>query len=265
MDHKTDVNDVKEGFIEIERKFIFDQDSEYKLLQNGAKLVEQLSFSDVYYDNQSHDLIVNNYWLRCRDGQWQLKCPPTDTQDLEYLCTLQYAEYDQPSDILKQVKYVLAKSHRLRESTSGGSTEQVKPDNLTTRFTSGDQLQESGVQSHTPLDEILKNDSGDNELKIFLRRNDFKPFANFRTKRTKYRVGDDITVDLDVADFGYSVGEIEVMVKTGQPREEAFKKINDFAQKLGVYGEENVPGKLVMYLEKHQLELYSLIKKTFKL
>ncbi|KAK2162194.1 hypothetical protein LSH36_102g07005 [Paralvinella palmiformis] len=236
MDQKSNADDVEEGAIEIEMKFVFDQKCEERLLQIGAALVRRLSFYDVYYDNRSHDLILNNYWLRCRDDQWELKCPPRDGLGVQCCHTLQYAEYDRPSDILTQVRNVLKESHRLGESASGGSTKQVRLVETPQNALSADQIQKPGDHLQDPSDEILMRDSGDGELQTFLRKNDFKPFASFRTERTKYRVGDDIIVDLDVADFGYSIGEIEVMVESGQQRDGAVKKINDFAQKLGKTG-----------------------------
>lgn len=56
--------------------------------------------------------------------------------------------------------------------------------------------------------------------------------ASFKTARTKYRI-DGVIVDLDIASFGYSVGEIEIVVSREEERPDAEKKLEILAKKLG--------------------------------
>lgn len=63
-------------------------------------------------------------------------------------------------------------------------------------------------------------------------------FAEYTTVRCSYAleyVGDDrrVRVDLDQADFGYCVGEIEVLVSEGDEMTSAMQSIEKTAQKLG--------------------------------
>ena len=61
---------------------------------------------------------------------------------------------------------------------------------------------------------------------------DLKCIAEFESFRTKYQCGS-YTIDLDRANFGYELGEIEVMCEDKSEIEEATKKIFDMAGKLG--------------------------------
>lgn len=59
-------------------------------------------------------------------------------------------------------------------------------------------------------------------------------FAEFTTTRQSFVLQEEgVRVDLDQADFGYSVGEIEVLVPEGGDVNSALDKIERTAQKLG--------------------------------
>jgi len=62
-----------------------------------------------------------------------------------------------------------------------------------------------------------------------LSREGIKPFCTFTTTRRKYKLGD-FTIDLDDMDFGYKIGEIELMVKDKSEMPQALKRILDFAK-----------------------------------
>ena len=59
-----------------------------------------------------------------------------------------------------------------------------------------------------------------------------KPIAKFESFRTKYRL-DLFTIDLDKTNFGYELGEIEIMCEKTSDMEQATGKIFDMANKLG--------------------------------
>lgn len=59
-----------------------------------------------------------------------------------------------------------------------------------------------------------------------------------------------LRVDLDSTDFGYAVGEVEVMVHEKAEVSAALEKIFSFSRLLGVAAQEKVPAKLLVYLQR---------------
>ena len=184
--------------IEVERKFVLGKDSDAKLQGQGAKLSKECSFTDVYYDTTDYRLTTSDHWLRKRDKQWQLKCPPEVRRGDER--STQYAEYDKEETILKALQVILDK-----ESPSATSPP------VSAASTSGcSNLQ--GLVQKAPLSE----------------------FAQYTTHRKTY-VLDGFTIDLDLTDFGFQVGEIEVVVADESRITEALCQIDELAVKLGRY------------------------------
>lgn len=58
--------------IEFERKVKLD-DNLNELLRGRGELFSQKEFTDVYFDNASHQLTVNSIWLRKRGEEWECK------------------------------------------------------------------------------------------------------------------------------------------------------------------------------------------------
>ncbi|KAG7488716.1 hypothetical protein MATL_G00036550 [Megalops atlanticus] len=63
-------------------------------------------------------------------------------------------------------------------------------------------------------------------------------------------------VDLDQADFGFCVGEIEVLVPDGKEVQSALKKIQRTAERLGLSGDRRIQGKMDAYLQRYCPEHY---------
>ena len=78
----------------------------------------------------------------------------------------------------------------------------------------------------------LLGDSGKKDLSQTLESLGCEVLAKYTTVRRTYSL-DDMTVDLDTTDFGYSVGEIEVMVDREEEMAHALMKVDQLAQKLG--------------------------------
>jgi adenylate cyclase class IV len=94
-------------------------------------------------------------------------------------------------------------------------------------------------------------------LKEDLLSNGFVPFASFTTTRKKYKRGD-FTIDLDIADFGYQVDEIELVVPDESKRNDAVEKIFSFARSLGL-PIVPVSGKVIEYIHRKNLEHYNTL------
>ncbi|XP_061877236.1 thiamine-triphosphatase isoform X3 [Entelurus aequoreus] len=68
---------------------------------------------------------------------------------------------------------------------------------------------------------------------------------------------DKFWVDLDEADFGYRVGEIEVLIPEGGDMRAALDKIERTAKKLGLTGDQRIDGKMSVYLKINHPEHYA--------
>ncbi len=86
--------------IEVEKKFILNA-AERAALIDGATPLGMKTFTDVYYDNADYDLTKKDWWLRSRDGRFELKIPADKVnRDVE---TNQYEELEQELDIKKRL------------------------------------------------------------------------------------------------------------------------------------------------------------------
>ncbi|XP_029422692.1 thiamine-triphosphatase isoform X2 [Nannospalax galili] len=88
--------------------------------------------------------------------------------------------------------------------------------------------------------------------------------ASFVTKRSSWKLvfsGAEeqeplLRVDLDTTDFGYAVGEVEVLVHEKAAVPAALEKIVSFSSKLGVPAQEKAPAKVQVYLQRFRPQDY---------
>uniref|UniRef100_A0A2K6ELI1 Thiamine-triphosphatase n=1 Tax=Propithecus coquereli TaxID=379532 RepID=A0A2K6ELI1_PROCO len=88
--------------------------------------------------------------------------------------------------------------------------------------------------------------------------------ASFVTNRSAWRLvllGTDeeewpLRVDLDTADFGYAVGEVEALVHEEAEVPAALEKIHKLSNMLGVPAQETAPAKLIVYLQRFRPQVY---------
>lgn len=70
-------------------------------------------------------------------------------------------------------------------------------------------------------------------------------------------------MDLDTADFGYAVGEVEVLVHKQAQVPAALEKINQLSSMLGVLAQESAPSKLIVYLQRFRPQDYQRLLEVY--
>ncbi|XP_056868256.1 thiamine-triphosphatase isoform X2 [Takifugu flavidus] len=206
--------------VEVERKFLWNADTLKTLEKIGGVAVTQCQFHDKYFDNPQFDLTLADTWLREREGRWELKCP-----------TL---------------------FERTAKTNVAGE--------LCTRYKEITNLSEI----HLKVKEVIKDyEDGERgpslqEEDAWLQRFQLVCFAEFTTIRRSFVLEEEgVRVDLDQADFGYSVGEIEVLVPEGGDVKSALGRIERIAQKLGLTGNQRIRGKMHVFLERNLPDHYA--------
>ena len=164
---------------------------------SSAVCVGQQQFLDQYFDNPKFDLTLRDMWLRKRKGCWELKCPAEETSGEQSraaaLCT-RYKEITTLPEIQLRVTEVIPDVCEDRDSETASSYQDES----------------------------------------WLSRRNLACFAEFTTVRQSFNLEEGgVRIDLDKADFGYHVGELEVIVPEGGDVQAALEKIERTAQKLG--------------------------------
>lgn len=85
----------------------------------------------------------------------------------------------------------------------------------------------------------------------------YKPFAHIVKERRSYEK-EGFHIDLDVCDFGYDLAEIELMLEHENQRQDALKRIEDFADRMGL-DQTPVRGKIIEYLFRFAPEHYQTL------
>ncbi|XP_026793733.3 thiamine-triphosphatase [Pangasianodon hypophthalmus] len=222
--------------VEVERKFVCDSHILEKLKDIGAVCMGQYEFKDQYFDSADFTLTLKNFWLRKREGSWELKRPPSSHLNAEKRAQDVCTNYREITDLLQIRAELMAIVGIHTEHTSDSSqTEQAK-------------------DVHAEFEKWLQ------DLKL-------ECFAEFTTVRCSYTLEDEgdnrrVRIDLDQADFGYCVGEIEVLVSEGVEMTSALHSIEKTAQKLGLGGEQKTRGKMEVYLQKFRPDHYAELLKA---
>ncbi|XP_074150404.1 thiamine-triphosphatase [Sminthopsis crassicaudata] len=105
---------------------------------------------------------------------------------------------------------------------------------------------------------------GTESVSEMLGRLELQEVASFVTERSVWKLalsgaGDEeepLTVDLDTADFGYAVGEVEALVREEAEVPKALEKIHSLSSLLGVSQQEQTPAKLIVYLKRFRPQDY---------
>ncbi|MFN0065269.1 MAG: CYTH domain-containing protein [Chlamydiales bacterium] len=85
------------------------------------------------------------------------------------------------------------------------------------------------------------------------------PFATFATTRERYKLFN-VTVDLDLTDFGHEVGEIEILVEKESEVPKAEKKLDSMLAQFGIDSTKKPQKKIAAYLERESSAHYHILK-----
>lgn len=187
--------------IEIERKFLVTGETGKKILNAGGTYSGVVTLTDSYFDNENYSLTKGDFWLRRRNDQWELKMPPKNREE-KSTCT-QYEEVTSERDIVSEVAAILCNTANQNNDDTVNGNDQIY---------------------------------GLNDVQTLVKKFDLKPFAELVTNRKNYRMNDEISVTIDETDFGFHVGEIEMMVQSSDAdvMKDAVAKIDGVAQSLGM-------------------------------
>ncbi|XP_033626066.1 thiamine-triphosphatase-like [Asterias rubens] len=188
--------------LETESKFAITVDTEGRVVQAGGTCVNHVSFHDAYFDTDSFQLTLADHWLRRRDGKWELKVPLVDRSKQNKPETYtKYLEFDDEKNIIANLSAILL--------TYANDPDEVK---------------------------VADDNCMDTNLEKWLKMQNLnlKPFADFTTKRKTFSMNGGISIVLDETNFGFNVGEVEVMSsQSGDDVKEAEMKINEMVEKIG--------------------------------
>ncbi|MBN3291241.1 THTPA triphosphatase, partial [Polypterus senegalus] len=218
--------------LEVEKKFVFNADTEENLRKLGAAFLGEQLFKDRYFDTEDFSLTLKDVWLRRRGDNFELKCPVgRDKQNKTDTCT-RYRELTALPLIQAHIQQLLEPNGIKKEGT--GHMHAV--DRTLEKNNCG----------------LTKGQAEEGTSGSWLNEFGLVEFAVFSTVRRTFTLPDteSIHIDLDYADFGFLVGELEVLVKTEEQIPEALTTIKELAEKLGVSNSERVPGKMDAYLQR---------------
>ena len=84
---------------EVERTFVFESDAPNKIKAAGGRCLGEKKIKDTYFDTTDFSLIRNNFWLRQRNGRWELKYAP-----LEKAARAKKNKKPQPTSVYREVE-----------------------------------------------------------------------------------------------------------------------------------------------------------------
>ncbi|RUS25360.1 CYTH-like domain-containing protein [Jimgerdemannia flammicorona] len=222
--HLTTPAPAHDEHFEVERKFRYDPAKVPLLEQNkgerrfeSVRFLRERHFTDVYYDDHVNDysLTTQDVWLRRREGAWECKVPTGLATSMD-----SYREVTLPAEIADLLGNVLPP---------------VEGESRLTRFVT--------PSSHADFERYLHA------------RHGLSPFCTISTVRRSYLLDGELTLDLDAADFGHHVGELELVVRLKEEVAAAERKIARFCLEHPWFfdvGDEARPviGKLSAYISR---------------
>ncbi|CAM5154004.1 unnamed protein product [Eretmochelys imbricata] len=230
------------GSIEVEVKFTAGPGTEARLAALGAALAGSSSFRDRYYDTPDLRLTRADHWLRLRQGAgWELKCPPVPRRGAGGSSHVPGAlSPEPPAEGAGGSSHVPGAPSPEPPAVATTYQELTSPRAIVGRL--------CGVLGVAPV-------PGWDQVPGAVAGLGLQEFASFVTWRRSYRLGG-LRVDLDQADFGYTVAEVEAVVGAQQEVPAALEGVMQLQRALGWDGATHVPGKMSVYLQRHRPRHY---------
>lgn len=94
--------------IEVEKKFTLKEGDRERLLKN-AEFIKKLVVKDTYYDTEGYSLAKKDWWLRLRNGNFELKVSFRIPSEKEKYAPTQYRELETEKEIKKALGIVSQK------------------------------------------------------------------------------------------------------------------------------------------------------------
>eukprot|EP01087_Luapelamoeba_hula_P011545 TRINITY_DN3145_c0_g1_i1.p1 TRINITY_DN3145_c0_g1~~TRINITY_DN3145_c0_g1_i1.p1 ORF type:complete len:288 (+),score=37.62 TRINITY_DN3145_c0_g1_i1:116-979(+) len=245
-------------WIEVEAKFRIDASALLSPSGGGiasliahSRMLSRTVFTDTYYDltdppdhcphyPHHYPLTTNDIWLRRRNRGLECKVPIIDTSESNETKkndpnqhTLprvdRYEELSRVSDIVARLSRVLG--------NNGGDAQLA-----------------------------YANADDDDENQLWMRWPTLRPFCRIESTRTKYDYkGGTATIDIDETDFGYHIGEIEVMVEGSDVPGEMQRRLRDaesciqrICAEHALDSGASIRGKVLEYVARNNRPLYAL-------
>lgn len=236
--YNTAIKMQKQKMLEVEQKFCTSNldDVVQKLSElNFEPAKNEIKFTDWYFDHKELALCTKDCWLRYRhmssdpeDGSWQLKKGRKGLQSK--VTVYEELEGEEAINIVKAM---------LSEYSVSQGTENETCDSETM----------DGYEIPS--------------IPINIANYDLKPFARIETKRSTWKKvssysSENIVVDLDGTDFGYTVGEVEIIVHNDEGIEEAQKVVKGLIGDITGNEKDGAQalGKLETYLIANRPDVY---------
>ena len=93
--------------IEVEKNFAVTEKDKTRLIEGAAFLYKKV-FTDVYYDSPDYALTGKDFWLRTREGKFELKVPQ-NAGHISERTTDQYEELETDAEIARELGLSAAK------------------------------------------------------------------------------------------------------------------------------------------------------------
>ncbi|OGL94893.1 hypothetical protein A2348_05395 [Candidatus Uhrbacteria bacterium RIFOXYB12_FULL_58_10] len=189
--------------IEIEKKFALQPGDEERLVVD-AEFVKEVRQDDEYWDTTNFSLTRKDWWLRRRNGRWEIKIALHAISPGILRGVTQYRELETEEKIRMAI----------------------------------------GLDGDGPFEDVLRTAG-------------YVPCARIVTTRRKYR-DHEFCIDLDVADFGYALAEIEIMVEDEKDADAASARVDAYAMAHGLSADA-IRGKVVEFIRRERPEHFQAL------
>ena len=208
-------------------------------------------------------MLKNDLWLRKRNGSWELKYPIYER--IDHLSNLQRKQ---------------ALSEPLNKSTTESKTESTTKSKTDMYHETSDMIDIVSRLKTIPNEHTVEKCNVDSNFNLdqWVSSGILWAFAEINTSRKEYQLsaalrGDGanfqnhcanypINIVVDVTDWGYTNGEIEILLETPEEVDIAVSEIEQIASDLNLTLAEK-GGKLIDYLKKYRPYAYNAYVETY--